>query len=445
MGLSKPRYIRCMSDHLVDFNDSNLSVADDRFPMTMVNSRTTRANWFVGIDSATEMTLRANLKPLPPLAPEAPADWRMSRDFPRILSFIVGLAAFSSIGSWFEKWMLWLNCVSIVFLLVEILTRNELLQLGRFDQKTSRRLLLRIFFITLLTGGLTSVFFPRIVSVISSLILLSIMLVIANYDIRNWFHERQSVSSYNRTNQVQRDRRERSITARKQIEKSNSEVNSQLRKLYPERLHYSVMCQVRRELIDQVLLMAFAELGVSQVEQDFVLGDRDRFILEITGPTFGSGKFVSAFPSPIVQFPFELPRQNRHESPAILKFLSHLYLCRVGMVLPSGFGFFEAIVDSVDLLVHPRGHELLLWKAISRVTRLNAGDDSDADRISIQTYGGSETVLPVNGIFITEHLEKVASAGHRVEAEESIQVSNDSDYQVNSFVMAVQQKMVEGA
>ena len=138
-----------------------------------------------------------------------------------------------------------------------------------------------------------------------------------------------------------------------------------------------------------------------------------------------------------------LPSHSENDTPALRRYLSHLYVCKIGLVLPQGFGIYEAVVDSVNQLIHTRSHELLVWKSISRVTRQNANSLDDSDVISIQSYGGSETLLPVNGFFIKETTESVPV--EKVLDDLGMQPGDATPRKmVNSFVLAIQQKMTQG-
>ena len=100
------------------------------------------------------------------------------------------------------------------------------------------------------------------------------------------------------------------------------------------------------------------------------------------------------------------------------------------------------IVDSVDLQVATRDLELLLWRSISRVARLNADEIGDADVISIQSYGGSESAIAVNGIFVNENIELIPVVPLSSDEWSGDQYAG-SPRQVSAFVLSIQNRMTE--
>lgn len=418
------------------------NLAGVRRRITMTNTRETRENWFKAYKADEENRLRQQIKPLPLIAKEPDELHQVSRPLPKELVTLLAMMVVAVIASWVNKWLLWLALVPILYLIVPVFRGGDLANIGLVDSLPSRRKKFRIILSIVLAVACLTTFLNRGWSVVASLVLLGLAACAWIFDVNNFLEERATVKSHNANVQLQVRAYEGSLAARKSAEISNSEVQAKIDQLAVECLDLSEMVRLRRGLLDQVLEAAFAELGVSTHDQQTVLGDRDRHVLEITGPTTGQGSFASDYDQPIIEFPSGLPRYSRYDTPALVTYLSHLYVCRIGLVLPQGFGYFEALVDSVDLKVHARGHELLLWKAISRVTRMNAGDELEADNISIQTYGGSETVLPVNGMYISEHQERVQTIDST--SYDELGFSNqphDSDYHVNSFVLSVQQRM----
>lgn len=426
-------------------NQSNVryfNLAGVRRRITMSNTRETRENWFKGYKSDEENRLRSQIRTMPQIS-KTPDELRHeSRPFPKKLVTILVMIAIAIVASWINKWLLWTCLIPIAYVIVPVVKKVELEAIGLFDLPMERRKVFRISLALILLVACLTTFLSRGWSVFASFVLMGLVSLGWIADVNKYLEEREEVRSHNASVQFQIRAYESSIAARQAVETSNRDVQSRIDQLAIECLDLSEMARLRRGLLDQALEAAFAELGVSTHDQQTVLADRDRHVLEITGPTAGIGTFASPYEQPIIEFPSGLPRFSRYDTPALVTYLSHLYVCRIGLVLPQGFGYFEALVDSVDLRVHPRGHELLLWKAISRVTRMNAGDEFEADSISIQTYGGSETVLPVNGMYIREQQERVQTIDSASNDDLGFENQpHESDYHVNSFVLSVQQRM----
>ena len=412
-----------------------------RRKFTKVNTHETRENWFKGYDFDAEKRLKSDLMPLPEILNLPEPQKSMSRDFPKELVVVLVLMTISSVASLKNDWFLLLHLIPIAVLLRPLRIRGAIPRLCSLDKEPMSRRPIRIVWsiaLLFLANGAESDSSAERARVIS----LCLVVFIAVFDLKSYLDEKKRNKSHNLQMAHQAELHLRSLEHHQFISQRNKTIHEKIDALPLECLELPEMLKIRRSLLDQALEVAFAELGISREDQTTVASDRDRFVLEITGPTSGSGPFVSPYEQPIIQFISGLPRNGRYDSPALTKYLSHLYVCRIGIVLPQGFGYFEAIVDSVKLEIHPRGHELLLWKAISRVTRSNAGDELEADKISIQTYGGSETVLPVNGMYISEQQEKVQTIDATSFDELGIsEESQDSDYRVNSFVLSIQQRM----
>ena len=71
---------------------------------------------------------------------------------------------------------------------------------------------------------------------------------------------------------------------------------------------------------------------------------------------------------------------------------------------------------------------------------MNTDDSVESDTVSIQSYGGSETILPVNGFFVGENNESVTVVSLELPDGETDSGVTQNRV-VNSFVLSIQQKM----
>jgi hypothetical protein len=114
--------------------------------------------------------------------------------------------------------------------------------------------------------------------------------------------------------------------------------------------------------------------------------------------------------------------------------------------LPQGLGTYEAVVDSVNGNHKMLGSQITMWKSISRVNRENTLEDWKEDVIVLETYGGTKTLLLINGVSIKENQEVIPVADS-ADAKNIMDddIGTDSGRLVNSFVFEIQQKMTEGS
>jgi hypothetical protein len=150
----------------------------------------------------------------------------------------------------------------------------------------------------------------------------------------------------------------------------------------------------------------------------------------------------SEYGRPVVQFKYGVLPRLQEDAPILAEFLSHLYSYRVAIILPQGLGTYDAVVDSVKLAHRSLGNQLTMWKSISRVNRENGAAGWADDKVVLETYGGTKTDLEINGVTIKENLELIPVVDITGEME-STDLPPLQGRVVNSFVLAIQQKMTE--
>jgi hypothetical protein len=407
--------------------------------LTQSNTLETRENWFK-IFETEEVTRLRNSLPYVPLAPEHPGEKKttqLSKPFYWIMILLVlGLAGIAtSYKPWFVVLHFILPVVSFVF---EAKTPTH--QKGLKAILKSRLGLLGVFWAiwsTLLALLVSNDLLHR--GWITAIDVLSIGFVFIRY-VKPWIDEKKAVKEFNeflerllKKYQNEVDARERKIAEREELEKK-------LESLSIECLHYREMVKIRRDLLDKILVEAFADLGVSEEVQREILADRDRNILEMSGPLESS-----SYERSIVEFKTGVLPWNSQDSPILRNFLSHLYACKIAIILPQGLGTFDVVIDSVTLDSHKLGNQLTMWKSISRVNREIQFDDWQEEKIVLETYGGTKTDLEVNGISVKENRELIPIIEVNVETQlgDTTLTSEAKGRMVNSFVLAIQQKMSE--
>jgi hypothetical protein len=425
-----------------DFTNSYFSLAEQRRRRLVHESTTeTRENWFKGYDATEENRLRGRM-PQFPIVPNRPDEIRnYDKPFPkRLLMILIGLFI-ATFAVFFNRAFGILVLLVSLFALVEVFKSSE--KSAFFKPKNFKSNPVPVVGACGLVVGLLQLLNRPLSILLAIGSIIAILSLFATF-ILGWIEERKEAKEHNDRVSHQTAAYEAAIKRRDEILTQRQAIERQIDELAIDCLHPSLMAQERRQLLDSVLEKAFAELGVTQEDQRTVLADKERFIIEISGPTVGFGAIQSPYDHPIVEFQGLLPSYSENDTPALRRYLSHLYICKIGIVLPQGFGIFEAVADCVTRQVMTRGHELLVWKSISRVTRQNADSLDESDAISIQSYGGSETRLPVNGYFINESTEAVPVV--KVVDDLGLSSVNESPRRlVNSFVLAVQQKMTQSS
>jgi hypothetical protein len=425
-----------------DFSNSYFSLAEQRRRRLVEESTVeTRENWFKGYDASEENRLRGRMPQIPPL-PNRPDEIRVfDKPFPkRLLIILVGLFI-ATFAVFFNRAFGILNLLVSLLALVEVFRSQEKSAFFKPSNFKSNPVPV-VGACGLIVGMLQLLNRPLSVFLAFGSIIAIISLFVTF--ILGWIEEKKEVKAHNARVSYQTTAYEAAVRRRDEVFAQRREIERQIDDLAVDCLHPSLMAQERRQLLDSGLEKAFAELGVTQEDQRTVLADKERFVIEISGPTRGFGAIQSPYDHPVVEFQGLLPSYGENDTPALRRYLSHLYICKIGIVLPQGFGIFEAVADCVNRQVMTRGHELLVWKSISRVTRQNADSLDESDAISIQSYGGSETRLPVNGYFINESTEAVPVV--KVVDDLGMSLENESPRRlVNSFVLAVQQKMTQSS
>ncbi|MFM8946882.1 MAG: hypothetical protein ACKOJC_09280 [Actinomycetota bacterium] len=417
------------------------SIAGDRQRLLVsTNSRETRENWFKAYPADEEQALRRSIPAIPPMPDMPGSEIDMTRKAPQIPMWIFLLSANIGVLGALQEGLLVLNAIPAVLLVWMIVTRQRL-QPYTFPWSPLSFFCTVALIVFLVGGGVLAIVDSDRsvdVGIIQAAVFVFAILVV----FMQWVIEWLSVKQHNQRVESQRRLYETGCRAREAAFRLKKEIEDQIAKMSVPCLHYDEMARLRSELLQEALRRAFAELGVSPETQATVMRDRERLVLESSGPTFGRGSIASEYERPIVEFPFALKKFSTSETPAMAYYLSHLYEVRVAVVLPEGFGIVTLMIDSVDLTVSTRDLELLLWRSISRVARLNADEIGDADVISVQSYGGSESVIAVNGIFVNENIELIPvvplSAG-----EWTGDQTGGSARQVSAFVLSIQNRMTE--
>lgn len=421
-------------------NDEVFDIPGDRpRRLTQLNTLETRENWFKIFETGEVARLRNSLPYIPP-APEHPGE-KKTPQLPRPLYwiFILLVLGIAGIATSYKSWLVILHyLLPVVSFVFEAKTSSHHKELKTILK--SRLGLLGVFWAiwsTLLLVLVASDLLPRGWVTVADV--LSIGFIFIKY-VRPWIDEKKAVKEFNvflerllNKYQSEVDARERKITERKDLEEK-------LESLSVECLHYREMVKIRRDLLDKILVEAFADLGVSEEVQREILADRDKNILEMSGPYQNS-----PYDRPIVKFKDGVLPWNSQDSPILANYLSHLYDCKIAIILPQGLGTFDVIIDAVTLDSHKLGNQLTMWKSISRVNREMQFDDWQKEKIVLETYGGTKTDLEVNGISVKENRELIPIIEVNVETQlgDAALTTEAKGRMVNSFVLAIQQKMSE--
>ena len=280
---------------------------------------------------------------------------------------------------------------------------------------------------------------------VSIAVLLDVLaiVILSRWGVYPWIEERSEVKNFNAGHEYLTQQYERNLQIRQQALATVEQINNQINSMYVDCLHYEEMVRIRRELFDSLLKEAFADLGVSEEIQHQILSDRDRNILEIAGPLPVPN---STYERQVVEFRSGVLPRLREDAPILANYLSHLYTYRVAIILPQGLGTYDAIVDSVNLSHRSLGNQLTMWKSISRVNRENSAEGWAEDKVVLETYAGTKTDLEINGVSIKENLELIPVVDVSTSESGSGPMDGVSAMQgrvVNSFVLAIQQKMTE--
>lgn len=406
------------------------------------NTLENRANWFIAFSANDEQILRRSIPVVPDLPAEPTPRRIVERLFPTKIVLLgllaLALAILGILGNGFEA-VLYLDVLVFAATIVVLVRRRRVTPFD-FPWEASDWMW-AVLALAGLMGGFAAPFFEEVTQklLVGGQLVTSAGLLVAA--LHGYLQHKQEVELNNSRSQTETDAYDRAVHARNIALNKKASIEREIENMAIPCLHYDEMVRIRGELFEQALSRAFAELGVSPETQEQVLSERDRLILESAGPTFGAGSFRSNYDRPVIEFPFDLRMARRTDSPVLSRYLSHLYTVKIALVLPQGFGTYDAIADSVQMTITTRGHELLLWKSISRVVRANAEDDQSSDMISVQSYGGSETLIPVNGFLIREQLETIPVVP--IAADEGGSEDPATTRVVNSFVLAVQGKMIE--
>lgn len=406
--------------------------------LTRNSTKETRENWFRIFDASELERLKRAVPRLPmePTAPEPKKNAELAFPLLAIL-LIVGLAV-SIFATSVKPWLVLSHLLSsaLLFFFSKKRSKTE----PRPHQFSANRLLLiSIASVVLTLGAFIYLQFaegkvgvPIAADVVAILLLMRL-------GVYPWIKERQDVREFNAAHEHLSREYERKKLARESAVKSIEQIERQIEALSVECLHYEDMVRSRRELFDGLLKEAFAELGVSEEIQKQVLADRDRNILEIAGPWVVE---KSEYGRPVVQFKYGVLPRLQEDAPILAEFLSHHYSYRVAIILPQGLGTYDAVVDSVNLIHRSLGNQLTMWKSISRVNRENGAAGWAEDKVVLETYGGTKTDLEINGVSIKENVELIPVVDISGEME-STELPPLQGRVVNSFVLAIQQKMTE--
>jgi hypothetical protein len=406
--------------------------------LTRSSTKETRENWFRVFDaSELERLKRATPKlPIEPVAPEPKKNAELAFPLLAIL-LIVGLGV-SIFATSLKPWLVLSHLLSSVtlFIFSKKRSRTEL----RPPQFTANRLfLISISSAVLALGAFIYLQFAEGKMGVPIAADIVTILLMMRFGVYPWTRERQDVKEFNAAHEHLSREYDRRKSARESAVDSIEQIKRQIEALSVECLHYEEMVRSRRELFDGLLEEAFAELGVSEEIQHQVLVDRDRNILEIAGPWVVDN---SEYGRPVVQFKYGVLPRLQDDAPILAEFLSHLYSYRVAIILPQGLGTYDAVVDSVNLTHRSLGNQLTMWKSISRVNRENGTAGWADDKVVLETYGGTRTDLEINGVTIKENLELIPVVDITGEME-STDLPPLQGRVVNSFVLAIQQKMTE--
>jgi hypothetical protein len=410
--------------------------------LTRNSTKETRENWFKAFDASELDRLRRALPKVPP-EPVLPDPRKVAvLAFP-LLALLVILELILATGlTIFQPWLVLshlLVCVTLFFFANKKSASenppSSFLK-NRIGLSAIAVLLVTVsyfFYIQFFEGDIW-------IAAIADALAVGIL---GRWGVYPWIAERSEVKKFNAAHDYLTQQYERNLQIRRKALATAEQINSQINSLYIDCLHYEEMIKIRRELFDSLLKEAFAELGVSEEIQHQIVADRDRNILEITG-------FLaipnSIYERQVVEFRAGVLPRLREDAPALADCLSHLYTYRVAIILPQGLGTYDAIVDTVDLTYRSLGNQLTMWKSISRVNRENSAEGWAEDMIVLETYGGTKTDLKINGIRIKENVELIPVVDVGASETSSDPINGVGPVQgrvVNSFVLAIQQKMTE--
>ena len=412
--------------------------------LTRNNTKETRENWFKGFDTTKKRDLESQL----PKIPNEPIDPGTARiqeiEFPKILLIFSGILLICLILTGFQGWLVLSHFGASAFL-IESQMRTSNPKLHFMEAIKSH-----LGYLALGTALLTTVFFlylvigdgPRGIPICFDLLVIG---AIVTTKLQPWIVERNEVKLSNERHRMAVERFKRDTWSRQTALDTRKKIQEKIDSIAIECLHYEEMVRIRRELFDKILVDAFADLGVTEEVQREILSDRERNILEISGPLqLGN----SEYSRPIVEFkPGVLPRHQK-DAPILADYLAHLYSCTLAIILPQGLGTYDVVIDSVNLHHRTLGNQLTMWKSISRVNRENSREDGpdswSEETIVLETYGGTKTHLEINGISIKENREliPVVDSSHEPGLVQR-KIEMPKGRMVNSFVLAIQQKMTE--
>jgi len=407
--------------------------------LTQENTLETRENWFKIFETSEVIRLRNSLPHIPSV-PEHPG----AQQTPQLLRPVYWIAILlclliAGIATGYKSWLVISHYLLVVISFIfEAKTPTHQKDVKKILK--SRLGLLGIFW------GIWSSALVYLVAVadldrgwVTLIDLISCGIVFQKF-INPWLTEKNEITEKNALLEKQLKNYESDVAARQRKIAERDELERKLESLSIECLHYRDMVKIRRDLLDKILVEAFADLGVSEEVQREILADRDKNILEMSGPIESS-----SYERSIVEFKTGVLPWNSQDSPILRNFLSHLYACKIAIILPQGLGTFDVVIDAVTLDSHKLGNQLTMWKSISRVNREIQFDDWQEEKIVLETYGGTKTDLEVNGISVKENRELIPIIEVNVETQlgEAPLASESKGRMVNSFVLAIQQKMSE--
>jgi hypothetical protein len=202
-------------------------------------------------------------------------------------------------------------------------------------------------------------------------------------------------------------------------------------------LHPRDMATKRTVVMDEIFLQATAELNVSPEDAHAILAAPGERFLEIVAPKVDPPQ---KYPRPVIRLSLGLTSMSPRDTPIIQNLIAHRYDVILALILQQGLGIVSAVYDSVEDEFTLTGHDLLLWKSISRITRRNSGTDSYGDEIVLETFGGSVKGLPVNGMLTQEWMSTipVVSVG---DTDGEAEATAAPTREVNSFVREIQTRI----
>ena len=411
--------------------------------LTRRNTKSTRENWFKQFDLGAKERLMRRIPVIPEIPTHPGEPKRLQLNFPKHLLIATVLLIVCGLLTLVNRNLVLAHLYVAVYLV--------LAKTGVKGQKLKLLSVLKTQFgliaigITLATIALYYVFLSSSQDLRAIAIALDVWVAIWVFlgKLKPWKEEKVNVATYNTQLDIQIANFEYASRTREAAIAAKAEMLAEVEQLTVDCLHYEDMVRYRRDLFDEVLLKAFAELGVSKKDQHEILSDPDSRILEISGPIQTSNE---EYPRPIVEFKHGVLPRNPKDAPILFNYLSRLYKCTLAIILPQGLGTYDAVVDSVNGNHKMLGNQITMWKSISRVNRENTLEDWREDVIVLETYGGTKTLLQINGVSIKENQEVIPVADS-ADAEKVLDV-DDVTYSgrlVNSFVLAIQHKMTEGS